>query len=308
MSRSAAFSRFIGASVLALLLLHQQASAVPNICDGTILICQVVSVEHQAPGGPALDTDSIGGMSETDINADILASFGIPNSSLFGIAAAGRFGNVGLRGAYGRPGDANMALQVLVESALFTNLLGFTQHVRADFVIDGGTMQMLAGIGSTLGYRLSLDAFVYDETGQLQSTPSFLSEGALTQTGNFAWTFFATGEDIGAAVNPSKARQVDIPLSLQSFDIGDVLPGWTVGISYFFSFEASFVDFSEALHAARARSEDTEHIGQSAGFASTSTKATRQYSPERLLQAWLVPRWIKTSPVFISRSPSSRIA
>src|SRR5687767_3930276 len=39
--------------------------------------------------------------------------------------------------------------------------------------------------------------------------------------------------------------------------------------------------------------------------ASISTKATWHGSSVRLLQAWLVPRWISTSPVLSRTSPSS---
>jgi hypothetical protein len=41
------------------------------------------------------------------------------------------------------------------------------------------------------------------------------------------------------------------------------------------------------------------------GSASISTKATVQGVSVRLLQAWLVPRWIRMSPAFNSVSPSS---
>src|SRR6266480_7751353 len=43
---------------------------------------------------------------------------------------------------------------------------------------------------------------------------------------------------------------------------------------------------------------------QGSGFAATSTNATTQGSPLRLLQAWRVLRWTRQSPARSSTSPS----
>ena len=51
-----------------------------------------------------------------------------------------------------------------------------------------------------------------------------------------------------------------------------------------------------------------EPFGPQTGLASINTKAIRHSSSVRLLQAWLVPRWIRQSPAFSNTSPSSMTA
>src|SRR6185436_19184743 len=54
-----------------------------------------------------------------------------------------------------------------------------------------------------------------------------------------------------------------------------------------------------------SRESTTEIPAQIHGFPSISTQAMRAVFCERLAQAWLVPRWMSTSPARISVSPSS---
>ena len=70
---------------------------------------------------------------------------------------------------------------------------------------------------------------------------------------------------------------------------------------------ASWRGRSEAAQSCRSGSRlgATRCVRSYTGLASISTKAMQHGCSVRLLQAWLVPRWINTSPALSSTSPSS---
>jgi len=223
-------------------------------------------IDPAAPEGSSIDSDitdevaaglldssqlTVFGLTSADITTDILAQidgtirFGFYNAA----SAASRFGNVGLASnmiSEVSSGEFNAA-RVLIVSDEFSNPFGVPQTVTANFIIDGGELQVF-GADVHADYRLVVGAknlgnvpmsssllelqsliFLADNPFFMDAT--FASQGRLETSfsGNTTFTTysipFATKvSDIGTTFDAA-SRSVDIPLSFQSLNLGTVLPG-----------------------------------------------------------------------------------
>lgn len=137
--------------------------------------------------------------------------------------SVGPNGALGLEGFVFRPGELSARVRIVDDAIV--NPFSTPQAAQANFVIDGGQFNLLAGPGSLIDFSLSLvlDGDPVFETGlQMTSQSFFAPPGVAT-----------SGEDIGydpAAPGPSDT--VAVPLSFQSVDLGVIQPGASVSLAY----------------------------------------------------------------------------
>jgi hypothetical protein len=159
-------------------------------------------------------------------------------------AAAGAFGNVGLASRMVQEVATGVfsGARVLIASDEFVNVTGAPQSAVARFIVDGGLLA-----GAQASYRLvvgarnlgnaaltteldDLELLIFLADNLFFFDTGFASQGSLrTQGGVSQYSVFnnpsaTETSDLGAAFDPAN-RRVDIPLSLQSFDLGVLNPG-----------------------------------------------------------------------------------
>jgi len=219
--------------------------------SGHALVTQSVNAQYTPASGPVVnDSDSVDNTATGSIDRNILAS--IRGSFGNASASAGVFGDVGVEAFFvGGDGDS-LSTSVRIESDEFVNLTGVPQRAVASFIIDGGLIDMTAGLGSTVEYSISITSFVFDAAGDVFDLAGFDSVGLLESTDPFGSSadFTPSLADIGATqVSPTR---VEIPLSLQSFDVGvfegGIVPaGGHVELTYLLRFASSVQGFAEGI-------------------------------------------------------------
>ena len=171
----------------------------------------------------------------SDANGNILRDIGATITGTFGTASAsaGAFGNLGISGEQYQPGEYITSVEIV--STLPQNPFGVPAHAVANFIIDGGSLQMLAGPESSVDFDLEIDADI-TTSGALIShdfhTRAVLSTPAGGPPDSIVPPVLVTSgaNDIGITQDPSGL--VTIPLSFQTLDLGIVDPGSTVHWKY----------------------------------------------------------------------------
>lgn len=200
------------------------------VLPATADVIQSVWVEHKADGSVVdEDSDGVRRPTSSDVTRDVVAEIGLP-LAYQAVAAAGQFGSVGVSASLVESGIVStLETSVFISSDEFVNLTGVPQRATANFVIDGGSMLMIAARNASITYDLRLvgerpDSFaVFSALGVLEAD----SAGDLS--------FVASGENIGSTFDPLTGR-VEIPLSFQSLDLGIIGPNERLLLSYKFSF------------------------------------------------------------------------
>ncbi len=174
------------------------------------------------------------------INREVLADISDPSAT----AAAGRFGEVGLRGSiFTGPSDGSALVeaQVQIRTDEIINFTASPQEVTSRFVIDGGILSSFTlNIGGALTPLSSNNAFaIFDvklDTDFFDSTPSghpFAAEVKLTTDSNGIPTLTTAGNDLGATLTDANdTATVTIPTSFQTADLGILRPGEAMELSY----------------------------------------------------------------------------
>jgi hypothetical protein len=237
-------------------------------------VLQHVEARYTPPAGsPVTDTDSVFAESSTGINRDILAHTGVSREYEIS-AAAGRFGQVGMElfAGSGMTGSMYRA-EILVGSDEYVNTFGSPARVRTQFIIDGGQLLDLFSTQTSVTFELKVGAenrgIAPAETSQsfMDSASRFAADfgavglypgGGYTATlasdasGNLTYTnSFSGGMDLHATFDGD--RTVEIPLSLQTLELGTLLPGERLLVGYQASLtierngvvEGIFADFSD---------------------------------------------------------------
>jgi hypothetical protein len=211
------------------------APCMPNVARAEIE--QRVIVVHETPTG--IETDD---GDEVRVPPDALrtVSASIVGSGFSAAGSIGVFGNLGVEGAMFRTG--RLLTQASVSNDEFVNPLSTPQHAQANFIVDGGSLVMLAGPASHLSFQLSLTARILTAAGTDHHSESFVSNIELEQlvTGLDFQTF---GPSLGATYDG--AFRVDIPLSLQTLDLGLIPGGGSIDFDYLLTIEAETVGFTE---------------------------------------------------------------
>ncbi|MEF8708835.1 MAG: hypothetical protein V5B38_08150 [Candidatus Accumulibacter propinquus] len=217
--------------------------------NASAYVQQRVQLDYSGPAGAtthAADTVSVPPESALHtIHANIAGGFGSA------VGSVGTFGDLGVQ-AY-LHGLGKLTSLVSIYSDEFVNPFASARHAQSRFVVDGGSLWMIAGNGSTLDFSLELQARILDSLGHILSSNTWEATIGLAETAT-GTEFHTTGESLGASLlGPGRVR---IPLSFQTFDIGDIPAGGSMTLSYELAIEgigARFVelmnwDFSDPLH------------------------------------------------------------
>jgi hypothetical protein len=164
-----------------------------------------------------------GQLPSRDVLAEIDLGFGRGVSS-----AAGRFGAVRSSGVIQQGNSVGTTVKINSIDENF-NLSGSPRRAEAFFVIDGGSMSMVGGVGSSLTLILDI-IFSINDPSVPDRRVSFNPSVGLDGTSSGRPAFTASGPDIGA----SFTREVIVPLSFHNIDLGFVPPGGDIDIQYTF--------------------------------------------------------------------------
>jgi hypothetical protein len=226
-----AVAALIGAAVL--------ATAIPG--DAYAVISQQASVIHAScAGGPICTsfTDFAEERSPPDVLEGVSAAIGGPGFTLE--ASVGPFGNLGMTGQMSRVGT--LSGQIIILNSEFFNQLPSPQRAAAQFIVDGGRLAMLAGTGSRLNLLLQVSAIVRDPTTTLARDELFVAQIALEQTAD-GMQFESSGESLDETFDGHFA--VDIPLSLQTLDLGLIPAAGSIQLTYRLMIFADIHGFNE---------------------------------------------------------------
>lgn len=200
-------------------------------------VFQQVAISFEDINGVAtLDIDSI-----DDITAPITDTVLASISGGFGgaLATVGPFGSLGMQGEVFQIGSYRN--QVAIRNDSIINNTGRAQTARANFIIDGGFFTMFAGVGSEMGFTLTITA---DVLGDGQGPAQFQTFFDLEQRVETNVSAFFGGTDIGATFN-QQTSTIDVPVFFGSFEIGDILPNSVIDIAYQIDHRVDLVNFTE---------------------------------------------------------------
>jgi hypothetical protein len=221
-----------GLTCAALTLVMLGAPWLSALADATVV--QQVTITHSVNGtGAGVDHDLVTGATPDDITRDILAQLGVP-TAYQAVAAAGRFGSVGTSIGLFESGVFATLISEIEISADFTNVTGVAQQGTANFVIDGGSLLMIAARNASLRYTLNVRSINITQT----RTSEFETFGALVADPAGQVSFITSGPDIGATFDPTTGR-VALPPSFQSLDLGILDPGDQLLLTYRFVLRAA---------------------------------------------------------------------
>ena len=201
-------------------------------------------------GAEVIDSDEIFGTASGDINRDVLAQIGLPGRYNV-TAAAGRFGQVGLQvGNLSAGTGSTLTARVLVGSDEFVNVSGAPARVRTQFIVDGGRLFDAFSTDTSVTFDLRVGAenlgpaepfgdIVLPGFAESAAELGFLLAGGGRYTANLATdaggnrsftSSFIGGLDLEATFDG--IREVEIPLSLQTLELGTLQPNDRLLIGY----------------------------------------------------------------------------
>lgn len=161
--------------------------------------------------------------------------------------SVGVYGDLGVEGALRGPATAGNT--VLISNDYVPNLSGIGRRAQLRFIIDGGELNLLGQQGSTLTFSLSLLGFIFDSNDDFVDFINWSTGVTMEENGSFGsgLDISFTGEDIGAQVMPGRDWGVEIPLSFQTVDIGEIPPGGYADFSYSLIIQGDSVGFPEII-------------------------------------------------------------
>jgi hypothetical protein len=220
------------------------------------------SIDGSALAMPESDDEEIFKLDSADITSDIHAQIGqTPGSGYTGAAGAGRFGQIGLRtGIFRTILGAKVSARVVVASDEFVNPLGVAQRVRTQFIIDGGEFIDPFSTNNRIAFSLEVGG---ENRGMMEPVTDAIrmkGEGSIAAafggtggsiSGFNGGSYFLTwstdamgaknlsissigGLDLHAAVVD---RNLEIPLSLQTLELGVLGPGERLLLGYIATIE-----------------------------------------------------------------------
>jgi hypothetical protein len=235
-------------------------TALPAILFGAMLIASmpalsgvVQQVETRfipSAGAEVVDSDQVFATTSGDVSRDVVAQIGLLGRYNVA-AAAGRFGQVGLQvGNLSAGTGSTLIASVLVGSDEFVNVSGRPARVRTQFIVDGGRLLDAFSTNTSVTFDLQVGA---QNMGAAEPLPDIIlpgfAEGAAelgsllagggryTATlstdagGNRSFTSsFIGGLDLKATFDG--IREVEIPLSLQTLELGTLQPNDRLLIGY----------------------------------------------------------------------------
>lgn len=218
-------------------------------------VLQQVEVLFVPPSGPAVvDRDSVFVPTSAEVDRDILAQSSVTGQRTLA-AAAGRFGQVGMQAAAlsGTPGSTYQA-EILVGSDEYVNVHGVPARARTQFIVDGGRLfhafSRLTSVkfeleigGLNQGFEPAADSELVMQIHTRQAIdfgsfdPSTGGRYSVTLATDVAGdrSFSISrasggGLDLGASFDGNST--VEIPLSLQTLELGTLQPGERLHVGY----------------------------------------------------------------------------
>ncbi len=189
----------------------------------------------------AFDQAGASGLPPLEFPADIGVSIDEPEGGL--VASVGRFGNFGIQGDQGGPGQ--LLVGVSIDNTSIENRTSVDLRASANFIIDGGQLILDSAPGASLTLDLRLTSESISES-LCPNQVCFSSFIELLDDGTGSATsarFF--GDDIGASFDGSAV--VDIPLSFQSVDLGVIPAGGFIDLAYSLTIGTDVPEFAEGL-------------------------------------------------------------
>ncbi len=172
-------------------------------------------------------------------------------------------GSVGEFGSYGVSGhmihNGVLYTHVFFNSTHTLPSIGAGGPVEANFIIDGGFVNFVAGPASTLDFYLLVGEgqefppihFPRDPPGTFidpdLDAVVFESEFRLEGSESGDPTLTVSGDDIAVTQNTFDPSQIEIPLSFQSVDLGVRAPGERINLLYLMLIAARVHDFAETV-------------------------------------------------------------
>jgi hypothetical protein len=198
------------------------------------------------------DQESDFGLTSAEISSDLVAHLDGPGYAT--TASIGRFGQVGLDVGWFSSGRGFAGASVLVASDEFVNLGAVPARVRTQFIVDGGDFFLPFATDTRLSFRLEVGAqirgpvdAINDQLTMESEASETAEEGALAHDGFAGGGFFMnlSANLAGAQTYSTQVYggldlhathdvpgRVQIPLSVQSLDLGVLLPGHRLLLAY----------------------------------------------------------------------------
>jgi hypothetical protein len=215
-------------------------------------VVQQVQVRFTPSAGTAVvDSDEIFAATSGEIDRDVLAQIGALGRYNVS-AAAGRFGQVGLQvGNLSAGAGSTLVARVLVGSDEFVNISGSPARARTQFIVDGGRLFDGFSTNTSVTFDLYVGAQNIGPRNPFEDIvlPGFAESTAVvfgtlgTGGGHYSATLstdaggkrdftssFEGGLDLGATFDGT--NEVEIPLSLQTLEIGSLQPNDRLLIGY----------------------------------------------------------------------------
>jgi hypothetical protein len=215
---------------------------------GLAIVTHRAFTSFVAPGQIDSDNAQRSWPASADIDEDLFAS--IPTStSSFGYearASVGRFGQLGVSGRTNRADILSTYIEIKSDENI--NLSGRPLPARSQFLIDGGFLQLAYAPDAKLEFELRVESVpvlngipLEDLRTQFQTSAVLtIPAGQETPT-----SFTASGRDIGMTFDG--INRVEIPLSLQTFELGEIPSGAKVDLGYFLTVKSTVPQYAEAL-------------------------------------------------------------
>jgi hypothetical protein len=249
-------------------------------------VLQLVNTEFfPGNGGPGVtDSDEVFVPTSADVTTNILASVGLKpptgNTGYFAASSAGIFGQVGLEARLtGVPQGSTIRSEVLIGSDEFVNVSGSNGSVTSSFIVDGGFINDFFSTNTTVTFFLEVGAQNVGAAGSQSNRIAMEADSrAATGFGGFGGFFpgfeggrytatYSTdatgvatfneiiegGLDLEAMFNPDQlsepfgSKEIEIPFSLQTLNLGVLTPGDRLLIGYVAGFEIVQNGISEGV-------------------------------------------------------------
>jgi hypothetical protein len=223
-------------SVLLLLTVATIALSLPSA--GFASIVQEATTVFVPPSGATVADHDISSIPPGSLQPVLatLAGAGFSTS-----ASADQFGNVGVSGELFTLGQ--LRSEVHIGSDEFLNPFSTPTHATANFIVDGGLLRLVAGVGSQVIFNLTLDAIINNASGNFDHAAAFQSLIRFEQ--------LAGGPDftllVGPIVPQRNGTNATIPLSFMSLDLGLVPGNGSVELEYHLSMVGNGIGFTEFI-------------------------------------------------------------
>lgn len=212
------------------------ASLVSPPAHATIVQSALLQYTPAATGITDEASDSVSSVFPgAPVPRDTGAVLGSPAAGYFAQAGIGVFGNLGVTANHFRPGQ--MLTEIHISDSGLFNPLTLPAHLEANFIVDGGLIQMVAAPGATVELNLSVTRTGFG---------GFNSNLIYESTGFTSGDLTVSGDDLGAFERTS-GPFVEIPLGFFTVDLGIIDPGEQFEVEYLLTIQSDVPGAAEIV-------------------------------------------------------------